>query len=464
MGLSLQTVLRTMRRWWLLLLLIPIMTGAIAYWVGSSRTPMYASSSTLLISIPSSASLDGYNANLLAQDLTPTYLVLVKTDPVLMAVASTANPPMPVENLRQNTTVSASSGALFTITVVDANPLRAAALVNSLTAAFTKFVDGMLITTDGANAGSVTTIVGGEVPTGPYAPRIPAYVALGIIAGLVLASAAFFLIDSLDTRVRAHTDIAALTGLAPLAALPPLGKDRTGLATIFLDDPQALSANESIRTLRNTIVAAYDPKGTFLVIASPDKADGKTLVAVNLAVAMARAGKFVMLIDGNFREPRLHTIFQLNNAQGLGTLLGESEPSWQTAAFRVSPTLAVMPAGSTGASAAELLAKPAFGGLIDQFLAVADIVILDTPSLNAATSAISAVTCTSHVVLVCRAAKTRIADLHRARVRFDGAGISVLGVVVNQGGGPRSRAVRRKLAFWSHSIDRQQSRRALADV
>ena len=466
MGLNLGTMLAVIRRWWVLLLVIPLITGALAYAVGTMQTPMYASSSTLLVTISSSAPLDGYNANLLAKDLSTTYQALAKTDPVLQSAAAAANPATTSEDLRRKTSVTAGSGALFAITVVDPDPDRAAALVNAVTSSLTRFVDGVFQTGTGAHPATVKTVVAGAAPKHPYAPRLPAYLALGIIGGLLLASAGIFLRESLDSRVRAHTDLLAGTGLAPLAAIPAMRSLRAGPATLFLDDgqdPEVASASESIRALRNNVVAANDTKGTILVITSPDRGDGKTLVAANLAAAIAHTGKLVILVDVDLRSPQLHTIFQLDNSQGLGSVLAAPSLGWETAAVRVAPNLAVMPAGAPREHPADLLMSPAVGTLLDQLLTVAEVVILDTPSIDAARDMVASATRPTRVVLVCRPGKTRIPDLWNARECLEEAGGSVVGVVVNRGSRHRPRAWRRRLAPWSGVTRRaRRSQPALA--
>lgn len=434
MGLSLQGIAGFIRRWWLLLVIIPAITGVLAYAFGTTRTPMYASSATLLVSIAPSSELDGYNANLLSQDLSVTYRTLLGTDPVLQPVAAITNPPMRVEELRAKITVAASSGALFTVTVVDPDPARAARLVNAVTAEFSTFVDSLAppaaSETDGP--GAVTTIAEGAAPEEPYAPRLPAYLALGIIAGILISSIGIMLFERLDTRVRATSSLAEIAGASRLARIPSLGKGLSGHGSVFLDSPGAVPAGEAIRTLRTAVLAAHDDPGKVLVVSSPNRRDGKTIVAANLATAIANSGKLVVLIDGNLRDPRLHDIFQINNVHGLGTLLSVPNLSWKTSAIRVSPNLAVIPAGSVREHPADLLVKPEFKELLADVSTTADVVIIDTPAMENANDAVAVAMHAQSVVLVCRNGNTQNPALDAALASFEAVGTDVLGVVVNE--------------------------------
>ncbi len=447
MGLSLQTLYGVVRRWWLLLLVMPLACGALLLYVGMSRTPMYASTTTMLVTVSPSGSLDDYTANLLAQELTETYQTLVGTDPVLSAAGASVTPPVSVDHLRGSTSVAASSGALFMITVVDSDPVRAAALVNALSVELTEFVDSLSDSAGGEEGTTLTTVVQGTVPENPYAPRLPAYLAFGIIAGFALAAVAIALHERLNTRVRSADDVVALAGLDSLARIPVIRKHLAGADSILLDDPDAQEAAESLRVMRTAVLAAVNQDDRHvLVVSSPGTGDGKSLIAVNLAETLSRAGKLVLLIDANFRAPRLHEVYDLDNTRGLGALLPDGPQAWKTVAVRVATNLAVIPAGQTRCQSSDLLMSADFGALIDDVLALADVVIVDTPALDVASDAIAAATHAGKVLLVCRTGSTRAPDLARARELFEAAGASVIGVVVNGGAGSGPRRTFRQVA------------------
>ncbi|MGB3305744.1 MAG: hypothetical protein WBA63_06145 [Thermomicrobiales bacterium] len=416
---------------------------------------MYASTATMMVAIPASDALDGYNANLLAQNLSTTYQALIASEPVLQPVALAADPPMTVANLRENLTVAASTGTLLDITVTDGDPARAAALVNGVVDSFEEFV-GRLSAGDAAEiVGHPLSISPGTVATDPFAPNLPAYVALGLIGGLVLASASIFLIESLDSRVRSTSDFQSLVGAPLLASLPSLGRRRQGKAVRFLDDTRAVRASESIRVLRNAVVSVGRVPGSLLVVASPNKDDGKTLVAVNLAEAAARSGKRVLLVDANLRNPELHKIFHLDNVHGLGALIASPELASNTAAIQVAPNLSVMPSGIVRAHPGDLFMSTAFGDLLSQLLTTSDMVIVDTPAVSEANDAVAIATHTGNVVLVCRIGKDRLPRIQDVCRRFGETGAPTLGVVTNGGGRmvprlhpPRSWARRRYGSPW----------------
>jgi tyrosine-protein kinase len=138
--------------------------------------------------------------------------------------------------------------------------------------------------------------------------------ALGIILGLGLA----FLREALDTRVRSSDEISERLGLPLLARLsaPPRRLKRTN-KLVTLADPNSAEA-ESFRMLRTNLeFVRLGKKAKVILITSAIEAEGKSTTAANLAVALARSGKRVTLVDLDLRRPFLHQFFPPRAQPGL---------------------------------------------------------------------------------------------------------------------------------------------------
>ena len=128
-----------------------------------------------------------------------------------------------------------------------------------------------------------------------------------------------------------------------------------------------------------------DENHKVIQITSPNPGDGKTTLAANLAVSIADSGKRVLLIDADFRRPKVHKYFGLDNAVGVSTVIaGEAEiPD------AIRPTavenLSAMPCGPRPHNPADLLTSPRFKEMIDLVREQYDFVIVDTPPLLAVT-------------------------------------------------------------------------------
>ena len=84
-----------------------------------------------------------------------------------------------------------------------------------------------------------------------------------------------------------------------------------------------------------TLMSRNGSRPRVLVVTSPGAGEGKTTVSSNIAIAMAEAGRNVLLIDMDLRRPQLHTLFGLSNDRGFSDLelSGESEGRSRTRFF-----------------------------------------------------------------------------------------------------------------------------------
>ena len=213
-------------------------------------------------------------------------------------------------------------------------------------------------------------------------------IALGAVLGLILGIGLAFLRDALDTNVRDVSQLGVLLGLPQLGSIRSSGRRNDELA--LRDDPAGAEA-EAYRILRaNVDFANIDRSArTFMVTGAVD-GEGRTRTAANLAIALALAGRHVILADLDLRHPALATTFSLEGWPGLtDVVLGHVELGQALA--RVLRTgvvsdgsigeLEVLPAGPTPIDTGEFVGTQAVTGLVRSLASRADIVILDAPPL-----------------------------------------------------------------------------------
>jgi len=150
---------------------------------------------------------------------------------------------------------------------------------------------------------------------------------LGLALGLVLGLGLAFLWEALDTRVRSGEEIAARLGLPLLARLPaPPRQMRKGERLVMLAAPRGVEA-EAFRMLRTNLefVRLGHDVRTIMVTSAVEQ-EGKSTTVANLAVALARAGQRVALVDLDLRRPFLDHFFDLRYRPGLTQVaLGQAE-------------------------------------------------------------------------------------------------------------------------------------------
>jgi polysaccharide biosynthesis transport protein len=142
--------------------------------------------------------------------------------------------------------------------------------------------------------------------------------AIGLVLGLILGLALVFLWDALDTRVRSVETLRQGLGLRLLGRLPsPPRKLRKQDRLVMLTDPLGHDA-AAFRVLRTSFdYANADYQARTMMFTSAVGGEGKSTTVANLAVALARAGRRVVLIDSDLRRPSLHRLFDLDERPGL---------------------------------------------------------------------------------------------------------------------------------------------------
>lgn len=292
-----------------------------------------------------------------------------------------------------------------------------------------------LATSDGAEI--VSAARPPDAP-GNTAPSIG--IAIGVVLGGIVGVGAALLADNLYRSVIDGDEIEGL-GLPLLGEIPKaprkLRKERLSFITRTRPETALANACEKIRVTLGHIAARGNSKT--LLITSPNRGDGKTTFAVNLALASASAGRRVVLADFNFRDPQLHNLFGTEQVPGLSDALINSSPLLDVAAHDgQSANLRIVPAGTEPPNSAAFCSSSLVGRTIADFREEGDLAILDCPPILPVADALSLATHVDGVVLVVRSGDTRKEDVTAAAESIARSGGRLLGIVVNgaPGSGP----------------------------
>jgi polysaccharide biosynthesis transport protein len=167
--------------------------------------------------------------------------------------------------------------------------------------------------------GSAAIVVQPAITATQVSPQTKRNVVLGIVMGLFLGVGLALLVDRLDRRVRSAEAAEAMLGLPVLGELspPPALPERARTTVSMVEFPYGSYA-EGVRKLRTNLeFANIDIGARVFMVTSSVTAEGKTTVASDLAVALARSGRTVALVDLDPRAPALHKAFSLHGRRGL---------------------------------------------------------------------------------------------------------------------------------------------------
>uniref|UniRef100_A0A7V4G9A4 non-specific protein-tyrosine kinase n=1 Tax=Desulfobacca acetoxidans TaxID=60893 RepID=A0A7V4G9A4_9BACT len=159
-------------------------------------------------------------------------------------------------------------------------------------------------------------------------------------------------------------------------------------AVIPLMKPNALDKQDGFTPIgasyqilsTNLWYASRQMQGSAVVIASAEPNVGRSTTAANLAITLARDGARVLLVDGDMRQPTLHTRFGVDNSLGLADVLAGEKSIEDVAVPTMTEGLVLIPAGSSANNPVRLLRSPAMEQFIERTTRLADFVIFDSPA------------------------------------------------------------------------------------
>lgn len=272
-------------------------------------------------------------------------------------------------------------------------------------------------------------------------PKPGLFIVLSVVLGLLISLALTFLLEFMDSSVRNPGDITRRVDL-PVLGLVPHGDDLEeeigDLRLAFNSHPNSL-VGEAFRQIRTSLLFSGPALNRrSLLITSPQPEDGRTTVALNLAAAIARGGRKVLVVDANFRQPAIRKIFPQCREAGLSNIL-VGQGAWRDLICQVEPNLCVLPSGPLPPNPAELLDSEPMRQLVAELTSQFDQVIFDGAPLLVVSDSRNLATVVDGVVIVVRAGANTHGVVKRAndmltQIRARVIGMTLNGVRATRGG------------------------------
>lgn len=260
--------------------------------------------------------------------------------------------------------------------------------------------------------------------------NLPAGSFLGLMMGVGLA----MLLELVDTRLKTSRDISRHVHVPILGTVPDVDDEEVSIDQVELASrtaPRSMVA-EAFRTIRtNLLLSAPAERQRSVVVASAKPEEGRTTVAINLALSLAQNGRRVLLIDANFHRPALQQFFPKAVDGGLSNLLIGQGSLDDFVITTDLPNLDVLFSGPIPPNPAELLAGAHLRQLIDEAHNRYDQVIFDGPPVLLVSDGLVLATAVDGVVLVCRAKMTSRGVALRGREHIERVNGRIFGAVLN---------------------------------
>lgn len=276
-------------------------------------------------------------------------------------------------------------------------------------------------------------------PMKPVRPRPQLNLLIGGLAGLLLGLLFAFLLDLLDNTIKDREELEGDFGLTFIGVLPSIrvqefkeletGSSSKELISFLRPRSNISELSRNIRT--NLMFLRPEKPLHSIVVTSAHPQEGKTTIAVNIAITMAVSGKKTLLIDTDLRRARVHKIFAMKRKHGLSEWLVRDKPLDRYVRQTPVENLFLLAAGSVPPNPSELLHSKKFAELLVTIREEYDFVIFDSPPITAVTDAVIIGKMIDGIVLVARAKKTTRSSMRFVLRELRNIDVNIIGAILN---------------------------------
>ena len=423
--------------WWVILLLTVALGAAFYYRTSTHYSPSYTAEATVSVEIMNGSPYANRNT---AEQMGVIFPYILTSGALSDVIAADLG----MNSVPGSIRVSCISGTnLLTISVTGSNPNNVYAVLQSVLKNYpevAQFVVGQTQLSVIDDSGipedtGRTSVLRGSLTRGA---------SIGFFIGVLLLMA-----YTISTRtIRDEEELRALLNVPCLGTLPSYKKKRrkknTNTEINILNDYNGSNSDyiESMRLIRTRLERQLG-ENRVLMVTSSIPGEGKSTVAANLAIAMARKGKRVFLIDCDLRSPTQGKVFGLKRKypgivavlQGTARL---DEAMYEVTDHGEPIGLTLLPGADKETKLVEILGSEEMGLLLEKLKDRADIVILDTPPSAVLVDAMIMVPHVDGVVYVVMSDFAKRSFIYRGMEELTSNGVEVLGCVLN-GGNTRSK-------------------------
>ncbi len=416
---------------WKLIVFIPLVVAIITLLYSSYLvTPLYSASTKLMILRTTDAREIYWQDIQTSRQLVETYREIALSRSVMTLAVEKGDLPYSAEGLQGRINVEGVRDTeIINLTATDPDPELARDLANVVAAAFMEEVVEIM------NIENVRVVDAAVTPGGPVSPRTGRDVSIAFLVAFMGAVGLAFLLNYLDQTIKEPAEAQNLLNLPVIGVLPEV----EGRTLFAASDPRSPPA-EALRTMRTNIqYSSVDKPIKHILVTGANPACGKSTVAANLAVTMARSGVSVLLVDADLRRPSQHNIFEIKSEPGLSNLIFKEDLALSEVMHKSAHNnLRVIPSGPIPPYPAEMLASGRMKKLNNLFAEKFEYVIYDSPPVIAVTDAALLSKFSDGILLVLDYGRVTRDEAVEALEQLQKVQANVIGTVIN--GMPHSKA------------------------
>ncbi|WP_344358088.1 polysaccharide biosynthesis tyrosine autokinase [Brachybacterium phenoliresistens] len=391
--------------------------------------PQYEASTSIFVRTAATGSISDRSA---AADYTrqqiATYSDLALTPLVLQPTIDRLGLDLSPEELSPRISADVPEDtSLIVVSVRAESPQGAADLANAVSDSLRSEVAAL----EGATSVELTVVTPAVPANVPSSPDLVQNAILGTLAAVLVGVCAAVVRDLLDSKLRSPQDLKLLTDAPVLASIPTF-RTRGSFASGLVHDPQGNHA-EAYRELRTNLrFLEMRGRSRSVLVTSSVKGEGKSTTAINLAAALARSRRRVLLVDADLRDPSVHRCLGVEGGAGLSTVLIGDALLEDVVQPLDLENLTVLASGPVPPNPSELLDSAEMEAFLQEATATYDIVILDSPPVLAVADALVLSRMVSAVAFVAGCRTVQRNQASRALRKLQHVRARILGVVLNR--------------------------------
>lgn len=262
-------------------------------------------------------------------------------------------------------------------------------------------------------------------------------IVIAIVIGIIVNILYLIVLLEVDKQVNKSNDVEAELSLKNLGKIP-LNKSKNKL----IDENHKTAFSIAFKNLRSNIqfINVNNKGKNTILITSSRKAEGKTLVATNVAIEFAKTGKKVILIDADMNSGKIDKMFNIPNEAGLSNYLSGIDENGAEQNERINKfikdtaikNLNVITSGTVPPNSSELLCMPKFEEMLKDLSVFYNVVIIDGTRVLNATDALILTRLANSTIIVSNYRKTKKDDLWNAKRDIQNVGGRIIGLIINK--------------------------------
>lgn len=281
----------------------------------------------------------------------------------------------------------------------------------------------------GVGLNNISIVDTADIPQRPSSPRMALNLLASLLLGLVFGGLITFALEQIDEAIADPAELEQRLGLPLLGSVPKL---ESGSPELSLLDRKSELVDAYLAIQTNLQFTTENGIPRSLAVTSTRPAEGKSTTALAMATMLARAGRKVILVDGDMRSPSVHELGGVDHNNGLSNfLIGVEDINALT--FDMDKLgFVAMSAGPIPPNAAELLTGNRLQMLIERLHETFDHVIIDSPPVMGLADALLIASRVEGVVYVIESHGIRSSLVQTALSRLANANVRILGGVLTK--------------------------------